>query len=280
MTATKMPTRANIKGGEIVGASIKGSTLNADDTTPPAVISGGGATSRALRVKLTWTNPTDQDFSHVEVHRNTTNTSVGATKLWEGKAAEYRDESGTAGTTYYYFAKAVDWNGNKSAFTAIGSAAPALVALASEISGAGTAAAANTGTTGTAVPLLSGSNQWGGPQTFNNSAIVAVGELLLNSGVKMRLSQSPNLTIASDAITLTGVVHTVLPESGTTDNLNRIIGTSGQFFVLLGSSGKTITVKHGTFNIYCGADFTLDEFDTATFWYSGSEAYLLCRSAN
>lgn len=144
MAADKLSQKMKGVGGTLTGVALIGCTINATDTDAPAVISGGSATAQPLRVKLKWTNPTDQDFSHVEIYRHTANDSSAASVIAKVKADIYRDTDGTIGTTYYYWAKTVDVNGNKSAFVAIGNAAPAQVVLATDISGAGTLAAKST----------------------------------------------------------------------------------------------------------------------------------------
>jgi hypothetical protein len=79
------------------------------------------------------------------------------------------------------------------------------------------------------------------------------------------------LTIASDAITITQANHKLQPQSGTADNLSTINGTTqGQFGVLYASDfgTDTITIKHAVGNIRCvgAADITLSQ--GCVFWYS------------
>lgn len=86
------------------------------------------------------------------------------------------------------------------------------------------------------------------------------------------------LTISSDAITITQGVHKLQPQSGTTDNLSTISGTAaGQAGVLYCSDfgTDTITIKHNVGNIICpgGSDITLS--NGCVFWYSnGTKVFM------
>ena len=86
------------------------------------------------------------------------------------------------------------------------------------------------------------------------------------------------LTISSDAVTLTQLNHKLQPQSGTSDNLSTINGTTaGQSGVLYASDygTDTITIKHNVGNILCmgAADITLSH--GCVFWYSdGTKVYI------
>jgi hypothetical protein len=87
----------------------------------------------------------------------------------------------------------------------------------------------------------------------------------------IKFISAPELTISSDAITVTQANHKLQPESGTADNLSTINGTSeGQFGVLYVSDfgTDTITIKHNVGNILCvgAADISLSH--GCVFWYS------------
>jgi len=88
------------------------------------------------------------------------------------------------------------------------------------------------------------------------------------------------LVLSSDAITVVQVAHKLQPESGTTDDLATISGTTdGEFFILYISDAgtDTITIKHGTGNISCfgGVDISLSQgfvvgySDGSTIYISG-----------
>lgn len=92
-----------------------------------------------------------------------------------------------------------------------------------------------------------------------------------------KLKAATELTISSGAITVTQSAHTLQPESGTSDDLDTISGTSaGDTGVLRASDNgtDTITLQHGVGNISCfdGADLDLSE--GAVYWVSdGTTVY-------
>lgn len=71
-------------------------------------------------------------------------------------------------------------------------------------------------------------------------------------------------TIASDIITIGNPgIYCLTPEGSAADELKTINGgNAGDEIILYAvDSTNTITVKHGTGNIYIGADFSLDHAD-------------------
>jgi hypothetical protein len=273
----KLNERAQISGGVIVGATLSGCTLNGDDLTAPAVLSGGSATAQPLRVKLKWTNPTVQDFSHVEIYRHTANDSSAASVIAQVRADTFRDTDGVIGTTYYYWGKTVDVNGNKSAFADIGNAAPAAVALASQVSGAGTAATENVGTSGATVPRLNGTNTWSAANFFNGR-IGVVNLLALSEGFK---------TIASGVISApTSPLVYVAGEGGAADDLVTMTssGVDGHLVVIARDpdGGDTITVKDATGTFRLAGDCALaSNNDRLTVLLDGEGLWVeICRAIN
>lgn len=101
---------------------------------------------------------------------------------------------------------------------------------------------------------------------------------------KLLLTRS-DLTLASDAITVTGCYHRVDTQGGAaTDNLATINGAaSGQIIILQSvASSRDVTVKNGTGNIFlAGSDFVLDNSrDFIVLICTGGELNELCRSNN
>ena len=101
---------------------------------------------------------------------------------------------------------------------------------------------------------------------------------------KLMLSRS-DLTIASDAITVTGCYHRVDTQgAAATDNLATINGAvSGQILILQSvASSRDVTVKNGTGNIFLsGSDFVLDNSrDFIVLICTGGELNEICRSNN
>jgi hypothetical protein len=281
MAADKLPQKAKIVGGTITGATLSGCTINADDLTAPSVVSGVSATAKPLHVRLKWTNPTELDFSHVEIYRHTADVSGSASVIARTKADIYRDHDGTLATTYWYWAKTVDVAGNKSAFVALGNAAPATVAVATETN-AGTAAQKNTGTEGDTVPLLNGNNAYSGVNDFTEALVVSGTLKFIDSPFAKQIA-SGAITVSegdSSRIFLTG-------EGGVADDLVTInvSNMSGGIIILQPSSDTVdITLKHGTGNIFLpgAADFVLNNLkDVAVLMYQSGMGWLgLCVANN
>jgi len=92
------------------------------DTTAPLSPDGFSAVGGYREITLTWTNPTVSDFDIVEVYRNTTNNSAGATRIALIRSSSYVDSPLDINVTRYYWLKAVDRSGNVSDFSAVASA--------------------------------------------------------------------------------------------------------------------------------------------------------------
>jgi hypothetical protein len=87
------------------------------DTVAPAAPTSFAASSAIKTVFLTWTNPTDSDFSYVKIYRNTSGTAptIGSAEYSTIRGSSFVDNSVAQGTTYYYWLTAVDRSGNESA---------------------------------------------------------------------------------------------------------------------------------------------------------------------
>lgn len=85
--------------------------------TPPGVPTNFTATGAYRSVNLRWTNPTDKDLNHVEVYKGTTNVAANATLLGRSGGSTFIDGPIEPNVPAYYFIRAVDHSGNKSAFT-------------------------------------------------------------------------------------------------------------------------------------------------------------------
>lgn len=96
-------------------------------------------------------------------------------------------------------------------------------------------------------------------------------------------TDATELTLSSDAITVTQSSHKLQPQSGTADNLSTISGTSaGQRGVLYCSDfgTDTITIKHNVGNILCigGVDIALS--NGCIFWYSNGTKVFVSGDGN
>lgn len=112
--------RAKGSLGELSNWSAYVSFTGARDTVAPATPKGFTATSGFNLIWLKWTSNTEADLDHYDVYESTTTTNPSA-----GTAATYSvlsnqlSRSGLADeVTRYYWIRAVDTSGNKSAWTA------------------------------------------------------------------------------------------------------------------------------------------------------------------
>lgn len=90
---------------------LEGTHTVAGKTAPPGAPSAISETSDEGTVNLSWTDPTDLDFSHTEVWASVTNNRGAAFKIGDSKTAEFNHSTGTA---YYYWLRSVDTTGNLS----------------------------------------------------------------------------------------------------------------------------------------------------------------------
>lgn len=88
-----------------------------DDTTPPALPTDISAVGGFKYITISWTNPADKDLNYVEVYENSSNTTVGATKVGVSGSDSFVRTNLGLNQTKYYFLKSVDYSGNASAFT-------------------------------------------------------------------------------------------------------------------------------------------------------------------
>lgn len=88
-----------------------------DDTTAPALPTAISASGGFKYITISWTNPNDKDLNYVEVYENTSNTTVGATKVGVSGSDSFVRTNLGLDQTRYYFLKSVDFSGNASAFT-------------------------------------------------------------------------------------------------------------------------------------------------------------------
>jgi hypothetical protein len=109
------------EGGQTISVSFSGKTatfnvtvIDPNDTTPPGVASDLAASPGDRQVSLSWTNPTDSDFHHVEI----TYTNGSLQTLTVNKTADPNNSKVitdlTNGEEYTFAVKTVDAAGNKS----------------------------------------------------------------------------------------------------------------------------------------------------------------------
>lgn len=86
------------------------------DTTAPSAPTNLQISGTFKSINVTWTNPTDADFSHVEIHRATGLIPGSYTKIGESSGTLFVDTNLAFGTTFNYKARSVDFSGNLSGF--------------------------------------------------------------------------------------------------------------------------------------------------------------------
>lgn len=106
----------NLLGVTSTGTTLSNQALNGD-TTAPGVPTSPSATGGLQTITAEWTNPTDVDFKHTEVFVNTSD-SIPATPTAIVDGEEYIVTGLSGSQTRYFWLKAVDFSGNKSAATA------------------------------------------------------------------------------------------------------------------------------------------------------------------
>jgi hypothetical protein len=109
-----------VQAENLIGVSSTGTTLSNQalngDTSAPGVPTSASATGGIQTITAEWNNPSDIDFKHVEVYVNTSNSiPANPTSIVDGE--EYVVTGLTGVQTRYFWLKAVDFSGNKSAAT-------------------------------------------------------------------------------------------------------------------------------------------------------------------
>ncbi|MEI7512083.1 MAG: hypothetical protein WCK01_01340 [Candidatus Uhrbacteria bacterium] len=87
------------------------------DTTAPANVFGFSAIAGDLQNSLSWTNPTDPDFSYVKIRARTDGYPTSETDgrfVYQGSANSFVDPGLVGGTTYYYTNYTFDVSGNRA----------------------------------------------------------------------------------------------------------------------------------------------------------------------
>ena len=102
----------------VASAPVTASPTSVIDTTPPSVPSPVSATGQYQQINVLWVNPTQNDFSHVDVYRATTENGTYSLR---GKSAgtSFADTDLAVTTQFFYKVKAVDYTGNASVYSAV-----------------------------------------------------------------------------------------------------------------------------------------------------------------
>jgi hypothetical protein len=89
-------------------------TTPGGDTTAPAVPSSVTAVGGLREISISWAEPTDADYSHVEIYESDADVFSGATKIAIASGDHYVRTGLSYGVTKYYWLKSVDFTGNVS----------------------------------------------------------------------------------------------------------------------------------------------------------------------
>jgi hypothetical protein len=90
------------------------------DTTAPGVPTSPSVSGAFQQIDLAWTNPTDSDFSYVEIKRANTATEGDAIVIGTTSGTSFIDGPYTVVLTRYYWLRSVDRTGNASAWVSAG----------------------------------------------------------------------------------------------------------------------------------------------------------------
>jgi hypothetical protein len=90
------------------------------DTTAPGVPTSPSVSGAFQQIDLAWTNPTDSDFSYVEIKRANTATEGDAVVIGTTSGTSFIDGPYTVVLTRYYWLRSVDRTGNASAWVSAG----------------------------------------------------------------------------------------------------------------------------------------------------------------
>jgi predicted nucleic acid-binding Zn-ribbon protein len=90
------------------------------DTTAPSAPSNPSVTGEFKQIKIEWDNPTEADFSYVEIKRSGTATEGDAVTIAVTRSDQFIDGPFSGATTRYYWLRAVDLSGNASAWVSAG----------------------------------------------------------------------------------------------------------------------------------------------------------------
>ena len=90
------------------------------DTTPPGQPTDTSVQGTFKQIILEWTNPTDNDFSYIEIKRSADNNELNAAYISQISGEKYIDGQFEGVVTYYYWIRSVDTSGNASEWLSCG----------------------------------------------------------------------------------------------------------------------------------------------------------------
>ena len=132
VVGTTYNIRVRALNGFTFSAWLSGNRHLTADTTAPSLPTSVTLTQLEHGLKVNWTNPSQNDFHHVEVYYHTSNSIGGATQF-DAFGTETIIPGLVGGTTYYVWLKSVDNSGNTSAATTVASTSALVSQLEDDI---------------------------------------------------------------------------------------------------------------------------------------------------
>lgn len=96
------------------GSFSSGTFTGGGDTAAPALPTGLSVVGILGGFEISWTNPADADFSHVEVYESADNVFANAVEIGRSSGNNFIRNNLSPATTKYYWVRAVDFSGNPS----------------------------------------------------------------------------------------------------------------------------------------------------------------------
>lgn len=107
------------------------------DTTPPAAPTGLAAAVGLTSFWLSWTNPTDADLDYIEILESTTSSSTAAVVIGTAIGTAFARTGLPNNVARWYWVRAVDTSGNKSALSAVATGTTAQLPEAKKVTTVG-----------------------------------------------------------------------------------------------------------------------------------------------
>ena len=128
--ATNVEFSFRVRGINEIGVKSAWVSISATavgDTDPPALPTSLSVTGGLQTLTVAWVNPTETDFSHVEIFESSSNSFASSVLIGKSASSNFVSSGYGYGVTRYFWLKSVDFSGNKSVQTSSVSGATAFV---------------------------------------------------------------------------------------------------------------------------------------------------------
>lgn len=173
--------RAYDASGNKSAVSVSTTHTAIKDTTPPAAPTGFTVTAGLTSFWLEWTNPADADLDYIEVLEGTTNIAANAVVVGRALGTSFARTGLANQVARFFWLRAVDTSGNKSALTAAQTATTAALPDAKRITITGLTLTPNS-PSGNRVAWTAFTVGIGSPTAGTTSANVTAGNVAWTSG--------------------------------------------------------------------------------------------------